>query len=185
METTINKKLNGVDVTKLSETIDTIAEQPTLGKAQFRARNKWISGGHNRTTIQDFFAAGGEDTTRVRPHVLDADEPEIVCGTDKGANPVEYVLTALAACVTTSMVYHAAKQGIQIEELESELVGDLDIRGFFGITDEVRNGYENIQINFKVKSDAPAETLKELCKFSPVFDIVTNPVPVSLNIEKK
>lgn len=115
----------------------------------------------------------------------DADEPAILVGTDKGANPVEYVLHALAACLTTSMVYHAAARGIRIEELESQLEGDLDLRGFMSIGPDVRKGYQNIRVTFKVKSDAPAEKLKELCQFSPVFDTIRNPVAVAIDVQKK
>ena len=125
------KNINGVDVSRLSETIEAIKANPELAKFRFRARNKWIYGGHNRTEIKDFYGASKEDTSRTESFVMDADEPPILLGEDKGANPVEYVLTALAACLTTSMVYHAAARGIKIEEVESRLEGDLDLHGFY------------------------------------------------------
>lgn len=184
MQTTIEKTVNGVNVAQLVETIQTVKKEPTLGASKFRASNKWINGAHNRSTIRGFYTAGQEDTTRHRPHVLDADEPAILVGQDKGANPVEYVLHALAACLTTSMVYHAAVRGIEIEELESQLEGDLDIRGFMGIAPDVRKGYQNIRVNFTVKSAAPVEELKELAEFSPVFDTIRNPVAVTVNVTK-
>lgn len=176
-------KLNGVNVTKMSSTIEAIKNQPGLAKFQFRARNTWDTGGHNRSVIKEFYGTGKEDVTRTEPFVLDADEPPVLLGEDRGANPVEFVLHALAACLTTSLVYHAAARGIHVENVESTLEGDLDLRGFLGLSDTVRRGYQNIRVDFKVKSDAPPEQLKDLCKFSPVFDIVSNSVPVSVNIQ--
>jgi uncharacterized OsmC-like protein len=178
------KIVNGVNVSQLFNTIDAINDQPGIAKFQFRASNTWVNGGHNRTTIKDFYGAGQEDETRTKPFVLEADEPPILLGTDQGANPVEYVLTALAGCLTTSLVYHAAAQGIKIDAVETRFEGDLDLRGFLGLSENVRNGYENIRVTFKIKADAPEEKLKELVelaqKRSPVFDIVSNPVPVSV-----
>ena len=179
------KSVNGVNVEQLGSTIKAIQDKPDLAKFKFRATNKWINGGHNQTTIKDFYGAGQEDTTRKSPFVFDADEPPVLLGEDKGANPVEYVLTALAACLTTSMVYHAAVHGIKIDEVESQYEGDLDLHGFLDLSRDVRKGYQNIRVNFKVKSDAPAEKLRELMKHSPVFDIVTNPVPVSISVDTK
>lgn len=181
------KIVNGVNVDQLLDTINVIKDKPDIAKFRFRASNRWINGGHNRTSIKDFYGAGQEDTSRTEPFVLDADEPPVLLGTDQGANPVEYVLTALAGCLTTSLIYHAAAQGIKIDEVESRFEGDLDLRGFLGLSENVRNGYENIRVTFKIKSDAPKDKLEELVKLaqkrSPVFDIVSNPVPVSVGLE--
>lgn len=121
--------------------------------------------------------------------MLDADEPAVLLGEDHGANPVEYALTALAACVTTAMVYHAAARGIKLEEVESTLEGDLDIQGLLGMSDQVRNGYEGVRITFKIKADVPDEQLEEIVKlgptYSPVYDIFTNKVPVTVRLEKQ
>lgn len=180
--TTTPATINGVNVEQLGANISAIQGNTELAKFQFRATNTWINGGHNRTTIKEFYGIGQEDTTRTEPFVLDADEPPVLLGEDHGANPVEFVLHALAACLTTSMVYHAAAQGIKIDAVESHLEGDLDIRGFLGISPDVRPGYKNLRVNFTVKSDAPAERLKELAKHSPVFDIISNPVPVAISV---
>jgi uncharacterized OsmC-like protein len=115
--------------------------------------------------------------------VLDADEPLLLLGRDHGANPTEHVLHALAASLTTALVYHAAARGIPIEAVESRVEGEIDIQGFLGLSDHVRKGYQSIRVNFKVKTDAPAATLRELFQFSPVYDTVSNPVPVSISIE--
>jgi uncharacterized OsmC-like protein len=182
-QSTISTVMNGVDVERLGQTIQAIQKDPGLAKSQFRATNRWVNGGHNRSSIQGFYAAGQEDMSRTKPFVLDADEPPALLGQDKGANPVEFVLHALAACVTTSLVYHAAARGIKLESVESQLEGDLDLRGFLGLSDQVRRGYKEIRVKFNVKSDASPEQLEELTKFSPVYDIVSSPVPVSIQVE--
>jgi uncharacterized OsmC-like protein len=191
MKTATSKKsttINGVNVEELFKTVDAVKKTAAIAKFRFRADNTWIEGGHNRTSIRNFFGAGEEDTSRKTPFIMDADEPKVLLGTDRGANPVEYVLTALAGCLTTSLVYHAAARGIAVEEVESHLEGDLDLRGFLGISEEVRNGYENIRVTFKIKADATEEQLRELVqlaqKRSPVFDIVSHPVPVSVELKK-
>lgn len=183
-QVTMSGMINGVDVERLGQTVQAVQQNPGLGASQFRAVNRWINGGHNRSTIKGFYGAGQEDTTRTKPFVLDADEPQVLLGKDQGANPVEFVLHALAACLTTSLVYHAAARGIHIESVESTLEGDLDLQGFLGLSDEVRRGYKQIRANFTVKSDASAEQLEALTTFSPVYDIVSNPVPVSIQINK-
>ena len=179
---------NGVDCDRLFGTIDAIGKNTELGRFEFRARNRWINGGHNRTTIKEFYGAGQEDLSRAEPFVLDADEPDVLLGENHGANPVEYVLTALAGCLTTSLVYHAAARGITLHEVESRLEGALDVRGLLGMSDEVRNGYESIDVTFTVAGDAPDDVLDELCQVaqqrSPVFDIVSHPVAVTVRRER-
>lgn len=182
-QATMTGVINGVDVDRLGATIQAVQQNTSLATFRFRAKNRWIDGGHNRSAIQGFYGAGQEDATRTMPFVLDADEPPMLLGKDQGANPVEFVLHALAACLTTSLVYHAAARGIRIESVESKLEGDLDLQGFLGISNQIRKGYKAIRVNFAVKSDASPEQLQELAKFSPVYDIVSNPVPVSIQIE--
>lgn len=185
--TTKHLTINGIDVVGLKETVGNIQNDPGLAKSRFRAINRWVNGGHSRVTIHDFYGAR-KNIAHTRDFKLDADEPPLLLGEDKGANPVEYVLTALSACLTSSLIYHAAAQGIEIDEVESELEGELDLRGFLGLSDKVRNGYENIRVTFRIKSDAPQAKLDELVKLaqarSPVFDIVTHPVPVTVTAEK-
>jgi uncharacterized OsmC-like protein len=176
--------INGVNVDGLKTTIRAIRQEPPLGMSHFRARNRWMEGGLNQTSIQDFYVAGQEDTSRDAPFELDADEPPVLFGENRGPNPVEYALTALLSCLTSSMVYHAAARGIRIEELESEVEGDIDLRGFLGLDPNVRKGYQNIRVNFRVRSDASPEQLKELALFSPVFDTMASPVPIALNVQK-
>lgn len=175
--------LNGVSVTGIFETIDAVNANNELAKFQFRANNKWLGGGHNRSTIKGFYGCSAEDESRSEPFVLDADEPAVLLGNDAGANPVEFVLHALVACMTTSMVYHAAARGIEIEAVESWLEGDLDLRGFLGISEEVRKGYHGVRVAMRVKSKAAPEKLRELTQFSPVYDVVSNSLPVDVVID--
>jgi hypothetical protein len=122
-QATITRVINGVDVDRLGATIQAVQQNLSLGAFKFRATNRWISGGHNRSTIQSFYGAGQEDTSRKKPFVLDCDEPPVLFGKDHGANPYEFVLHSLAAGLTTSLVYHAAARGIHIESVESTLEG--------------------------------------------------------------
>ena len=178
---TMTKMMNGIDVGRLSETIDSIKHDPEIAIFRFRASNHWESGGHNMTTIHDFFGAKQNIDHRKDFHIT-ADEPVLLLGGDQGANPVELALSALASCLTTTLVYHAAAHGINVRAVESELEGDLDLRGFLGMSDTVRRGYKNIGVRMHVDADASQEVLDELIelaqKLSPVFDIISNPVNV-------
>lgn len=174
---------NGVNVTGIFEVIDAVKSDPELAQFKFRASNTWIDGGHNQSTIKSFYGCRAEDSSRNAPFVLDADEPPVLLGRDAGANPVEYVLHALAACLTTTMVYHAAARGIEIEAVDSTLEGDLDLRGFLGVSNKVRKGYHHVGVRMRVKSAANPETLRELAKYSPVYDLVSNSLPVDVTVE--
>jgi uncharacterized OsmC-like protein len=173
---------NGVDVAALMETIRAVQNDVGLAPFRFRARNSWLGGDANRSTITGFYGAGAEHSHR-QPFTMDCGEPPVLLGADRGANPVEYVLNALAGCVTTTMVYHAAARGITVEAVDSELEGDLDIRGMLGIAPDVRKGYQQVRVKMRVRSAAAPETLRELAQFSPVYDIISRSVPVDLVIE--
>ncbi len=184
MEIEKGKIINGVDVGMVNGAVEALKNDPKLAKFKFRVNNKWMNGGHNRTTVGEFYGLKQENA-HDRELVMDADEPHALAGTDLGANPVEHLLNALAACVTTTMVYHAALRGIKIDAMESELEGDIDLRGFLGISNEVRRGYENIRINFRIKTDeANLDKLKALSKLSPVFDVTTKGTKVDIGIER-
>ncbi len=178
--------VNGVNVSKLFETVGVIKEKPEIAKFNFKAKGKWINGGHNRTTINEYYGAC-QNFQRSQPFVFEKDEPPVLLGEDHGANPVEYVFAALDGCLTTSLIYHAAAQGIKIDEVETSFSGDLNLHGFLGLDENTRNGYEKIKVVFKIKADAPKEKLQELVqlaqKRSPVFDIVSHPTPVEVSLE--
>ena len=178
--------VNGVNVDELFGTIDAIKKAPVIAKFKFRAENRWVDGGHNRTTLKNFYGTQ-QDHEHKEPFVLDADEPPLLLGKDLGPNPVEYALTALAACVTTSIVYHAAAKGVTIRSMESRLEGDIDLQGFLGLKDDVPRGYKEIRMYVKIDADAPPEKLNEIVQlgptYSPVFDTITRAVPVSVQLE--
>jgi uncharacterized OsmC-like protein len=181
------KIVNGVVLDDLFTTIDAIKKTPAIAKFKFRIRNRWLDGSQNKSAVSTFYGAG-EEQGRQKPFVLEADEPAILLGKDAAANPVEHLLHALASCLTTSMVYHAAARGIQIEEVESSLEGDIDLHGFLELDKNVRKGYQGIRVNFKIKADVPDEHLEEIAQlgpgYSPVFDSLTNGVPVSVKAER-
>jgi uncharacterized OsmC-like protein len=158
-----------------------------IAKFKFRANNQWIDGGHNRTTVKNFYGTQ-QNHDHNEPFVLDADEPPLLLGRDLGPNPVEYALTALAACVTSSIVYHAAAKGVVIRSMESRLEGDIDLQGFLGIRDDVPRGYKEIRMYVDIDADAPPEKLEEIIQlgptYSPVFDTITRAVPVTVQLDK-
>jgi uncharacterized OsmC-like protein len=179
--------VNGVDLDRLTGTIEHVSADPTLAQFQFRARNNWIDGGHNRTTIKGFYGAGQEDTSRTEPFVLDADEPPLLLGENKGPNAGEYLLQALAACLTGTIVYHAAARGIVLEGLACTIEGDVDVQGFLGLDETVRPGFQEIRVAFKASGDFDDDQLAELARlasYSPVRDTVSNPVPVAVEVAR-
>lgn len=176
------KILNGVNVTQLLDTIDSIKQSPDLAKFKFRAVNRWIGGTQNVATIGSFYGACAE-TERASQFSFLADEPHVLCGQDDGANPVEFLLSALSMCVTTSIAAHAAARGIHIGAIESRLEGDLDVRGFLGMSATVRKGYQQIVMKMRVRTAASPDILRQLAAYSPVFDVVSQSVPVQLEIE--
>jgi uncharacterized OsmC-like protein len=173
--------LNGLDVQAAVDTIAAIKADPSLGRFQFRARNRWINGGENRSTIRDFYGAGREDDSRATAFEFVNGEPPVLLGHNEGANPVEFLLHALAGCVTTTFVLHAMARGIAIRSLSTELDGDLDVRGLLAL-DEVQPGYESIRVTINVDADCPDEELDALIAFaqahSPVCNTICRPVPV-------
>ena len=174
--------LNGLDTQRMVETVNALKANPTLAKFEFRARNRWISGGENRSTIKDFFGAGAEDVSRSEAFEFTNGEPPVLLGHNEGANPVEFLLHALAGCVTTTTVLHAAARGIEIESLSTTLVGDIDLQGLLAL-DEVAAGYRGIRIEMDIKAkNASDADLDDLLAFaqahSPVCNTVCRPVPV-------
>ncbi len=183
-----SKILNGVNVDDLFQTIDVIKEDPSIAKFNFRAKNQWVNGGENRTTVNDYYGAG-KTHVRSKSFVFTKDEPPVLLGTDHGANPVEYALTALAGCVTTTLVYWAAVKGVKLNKVESTLEGDIDLQGLLDLDENATVGYESIQINFKIDSDASEETLQELVeiakKHSPTANTFLNETPVNISLSKE
>jgi len=176
--------INGLNVTEYERIVEAVRGKPGLAKFVFRASNRWEDGGLNRTSIKNFYAAGEEQGVDGRHFTVDAAEPPVLLGKDEATHPVEYLLHALASCLTSSIVYKAAARGIVVESIEGSLEGDIDARRFLEVSDAQRTGYQNIRANFKVKANASPQEIKELAEFSPVFDTLTRGTSVSLQVEK-
>lgn len=178
--------VNGINVDDFNATIEAIKQQPDLAQLQFRASNEWVSGTYNRTTVNEVYGAG-EEHAREKPFVLEKDEPVFLLGTDKAANPVEHLLAALAGCLTTTLVYFAALEGVRLDQITSKFEGDLNVLGFLGIDPSRRMGCEEIRITFDIKSDAPREKIEQLVQLaqekSGVFDMLTNKTPVKVKLQ--
>jgi len=177
-------RTNGLDMAALVGTVEAVKQDPSLGAFEFRATNQWINGGENRSRIKEFYGAGSEDESRTDAFEFTNGEPPVLLGANEGANPVEFLLHALAGCVTTTTVLHAAARGIQIESLSTELVGTIDVQGLLALDDTVPVGYDQIQIVMDIKADCSDEELDDLLAFakdhSPVCNTVCRPVPVTV-----
>jgi uncharacterized OsmC-like protein len=180
--------LNGIDVEQMLSAIEFFKNQPELAKFKFRATNKWIGGTHNQATVKDFYGAGEEDVSR-EAMVFDLGEPPRLCGKNLGPNPVEYLLVALSGCLTTALLAHATAKGIEIRGVESQYEGDLDLRGFLGISPDVEVGYEQIRVSFKIDADISVDQKEELVriaqKYSPVLYSLTKQTPVLVHLDQK
>jgi uncharacterized OsmC-like protein len=187
MTTTVPMPRNGVDVPTLFATLDAVKGNPEIAKFQFRASNRWISGNHSRTEIQGFYGAMQEDTSRTEPFVYHADHPKVLVGEGHGPTPVEFLLHAIAACLTAGLGNIAAARGVTLHEVESTVEGDIDLNGIFGLDTNARNGYQGIRVSFRISGDADEETLRGLIEQSrarsAVYDVLTNGVPVAVDVE--
>jgi len=178
-------KVNGVNLEVLKQTVSAIQNDPGLGKCKFRAHNKWVDANHNVTTLSSFYAAKQEQRHK-QLYELHADEPPMLAGQDEAPNPVEHLLNALAGCVTTAMVAHAAVRGIHIDELEAEVEGDIDLRGFLGLAKDVPRGYTDIRVKFTVKTNEHnLERLRELAEYSPVYNTIIQGARVDIQVKPK
>lgn len=178
-------QVNGITVETLKATVGAIRQEPELGVARFRVRNAWLGGNHNRSTVTGFYGAR-QEIAHQQTFTMDADEPAILAGNDLGANPVEHLLHALASCLTTAMVAHAAVRGIEVEAVESEVEGDIDLNGYLGLDASVPKGYTAIRVNFRVKARAEdLPRLQKLALFSPVFNTITNGARVDVEVQAK
>jgi uncharacterized OsmC-like protein len=185
MTTTESPIRNGVDTATLFATLDAVKGDTDIAKFQFRATNRWVSGTHNRSTIHGFYGAK-QEMTHKQPHVFDADHPPVLVGTDNGPTPAEYLLHALAACLTAGIANVAAARGVNLTEVSSTVEGDIDLLGILGLGADVRNGYQQIKVNFTLRGDEPQKlrsVVEQSRRRSAVFDVVTNGVPVSIDVD--
>jgi len=183
-----NKNINGVDVRKLKETIQAISEKPTLAEFKFRIANQWQGGGLNQSTVKASYGVEQEFSEREGKFTMQADEPPVLLSGDQAANPVEHLLHALAACVTTTAVYHAAARHISVDGIESTLEGDLDLQGFLGLDPKVPKGYKHIKLTMLIKGALNEEKKREVlqlgCEFSPVYNMVSKAVPITTELSQ-
>jgi uncharacterized OsmC-like protein len=176
---------NGVDVPALFATLDAVKQAPGAATFRFRAANEWVSGTHSRSTIDGYHGVFDE---QVRPQsfTYDADHPATICGKDNGPTPVEFLLHAIAACITAGVANIAAARGVTLTEVTSTVEGDIDLRGILGLSDEVRNGYEGIRVHLTIKGDAPDDVLVGIVEQSrarsAVYDALTGRTPVSIEV---
>jgi uncharacterized OsmC-like protein len=176
---------NGVNVDALLAAREALKGAPEAAKFKWRATCKWQNGTHSRTMIQNFHGLGTEQKHRTE-FTFDADHPEIFASEDLGATPVEFVLVGLASCLTAGVAAVAQNRGIQLKSVEAKLEGSMDIQGILGIDSDVRNGYDDIKVTFKIDADASKKDIEALVaqsqKRSAVFDLVTNPTNVTVEV---
>ncbi len=176
---------NGVDVDTLFATLDLVKGMPAAAQFQFRATNEWVRGTHSRTTVKGFFGAGEEREHNVA-HTFDTDHPEVLVGTDAGPTPVEYLLVGLAGCITAGIGNIASARGVVLESVSSRIEGDIDLNGILGFGG-ARNGYQQLRLVVSIAGDADEATLRDLVEQSrarsAVYDVLTNGVPVAIDVE--
>jgi uncharacterized OsmC-like protein len=182
IEETNTSTLNGVDVQALKETIAYLGDNPDKALFKFRARNRWIDGNRNETSIDEFFALG-ENQERAKTHVVKVDQPALILGQDTAPNPVELLLAALSSCITSTVVLHGGADGVAIDELSSEIEGSMNLEGYMGIDPNVRSGYNEIVLKLKARSSADGDRLMELVSKSPVLDVLRNGTRVKIDID--
>ena len=177
---------NGIDTPTLFATLDAVKAQPDLAKFQFRVSNRWMKGTNSRSRMEMFKGAGGEHA-HVGETTFEADHPAVLVGEDKAPTPVEFLLHALAGCITAGIANIAAARGVTLTEVTSRIEGDIDLLGILGLSNQVRNGYQKIRATFDIKGDAPPEKLRAIVEQSrarsAVYDVLTNGVPVEIDVK--
>ena len=176
--------VNGIDTEKVIALATKISEDEGYGQFTFRANNQWINGSRSRSEIRGYYAGGSENTGRKQTLTVDADQPDFLAGQNTAPNSAEALLHSLISCLSTTLVYHASVQGIQLEDVIVSAEGDMNARGFFGISEDVNKGYERVRVNMQVKSDADVDTLTTMAMHSPIYEIVSRSVPVEFNMTK-
>ena len=177
---------NGVDVPRLFSTLDAVKGQNEIAKFQFRATNTWVNGTHSRSHLSGFYGAM-QEMEHKNVTVLDADHPAVLVGEDNAPTPIEFLLHAIAACLTSGVANIAAARGIQLHKVTSTVEGDIDLLGILGLSNgTVRNGYQQIRVTFHIEGDADDEKLRGLVEQSrqrsAVYDVLTNPTPVVIDV---
>ncbi|GAA0252680.1 OsmC family protein [Cryptosporangium japonicum] len=176
---------NGVDTGALFATIDAVKADPRIAEFRFRATNTWVSGTHNRSTIDGFYGAT-QEMNHAEPRSYDADHPAVLVGADHGPTGPEFLLHALAACLTGGIANIAAARGVTLTEVSSTVEGDIDLRGILGLDEGVRNGFSQIRISFHLRGDDPAklrDVVERSAARSAVLDVLTSGVAVRIDVD--
>ena len=188
MTSTATPVNNGVNVDALLGARTALTDAPEAANFEWRATCEWRNGTHSTSNVDGFFGLGGEQKHRTS-YSFDVDHPEIFASEDNGATPVEYVLVGLAGCLTAGVASIAQLRKIQLRSVKATLEGSMDIQGILGIDSDVRNGFNDIKVNFEIDADASKEDLEALVaqsqKRSAVYDVITNPTNVSVSTTKK
>ena len=176
---------NGVNVQALLDARQVLKGAPDAAKFTWRASCKWQNGVHSQTSIQGYHGLGQEQKHKTET-TFEADHPEVFAANDNGITPIEYVLVGLASCLTAGVAAVAQNRGIQLRSVESKLEGTMDIRGILGVDPDVRNGYDDIKVTFKIDADASKKDIEAIVaqsqKRSAVYDVITNPVNVTVEV---
>ena len=175
--------VNGVNVAALFEVINAVKANAEIAKFNFRLTNKWLGGEKNRSNIKKFTGALQTHRANAKGFIVDTGEPPVLLGEDTAPNPGEWLLHSLAGCLTTTIVYHAAARGIAIDAIESQIDGDIDLRGFLGLAPDVRKGYSALRVHMRVKTSAEPATIESLATYSSMLEVVSGSVPVSIKVE--
>jgi uncharacterized OsmC-like protein len=185
MTTTATPVNNGVNVEALLGARTALSEAPEAAKFQWRATCEWQNGTHSRSTVEGFFGLGEEQQHRISS-TFDADHPEIFASEDNGITPVEYVLVALASCLTAGVAAVAQNREIQLRSVAATIEGGMDVRGILGMDADIRNGFSDIKVTYKIDADASSDDIKALVaqsqKRSAVYDIIANPTNISVEV---
>ena len=182
------QRVNGISVGALFDAANSLSKTESLGRYQFRARNQWLDGGHTRTMVKDYFGAGAEQTSRTTPLVVESDIPTQFRGGDRAMDPLEHFLAAIGACITTTVVWHAAARGIHVNAIDTWLEGDIDLQGWFGMDRDRQAGYNEIRVSIQLDAEAPEAALDQLVdlatRYSPLFETVTRGTRLDVRREK-
>jgi len=182
------QRVNGVSVGALFDAAKAISDTDRLGRFQFRAHNQWLDGGHTRTTVRDYFGAGAEQRSRTTPLVVESDVPALLRGGDRAMDPLEHLLSAIGACITTTVVWHAAARGIHVNGIDTWLEGDISLNGWFGMQQDRPSGFNEIRVSVQIDAEAPDETLDQLVELatrhSPLVDTVTHGTRIEVHREE-
>ncbi|NQW12393.1 MAG: OsmC family protein [Alphaproteobacteria bacterium] len=174
--------INGINAAAVFEKVAAVRDNPELASFRFRLSNRWTGADRSRSSIDGYHGGGVDHAHDQGPFVVDSAEPSSMQGSGTAPNPVEFLLHALVSCLTTTIVFHAAARGITIGDMTTEVEGEMDMRGYLGLSGLIRKGFSRVRVSMTVTCDATPETLVSLAEYSPVYDIVSKSLPIALTV---